>query len=1035
MFNILEKIINIFMESKKPFQLLKEQEKIIHKKTKTKENITHIIIFPQIIYISFISLCLLAKINSDDCPTTTQYNKPYISVLITEPGRKLLVTKGSTIVPEYSFFTPCSNSIKLGIVGGLKYLFEDEYSVEIKKEETNITMEFKEETLNLQNLFKDLGHIKRVDLSNFDKKPTDISNMFSGCIKLEEVIFGGFDTSMVENMAGMFKGTIISSLDLSSFDTRNVKNINSMFDSCTNLKYLNLSNFDFSNVSSASSTLNKCQNSLEYLNIYSYKDDQKFDSNFLQNANKNLIFCIDSVKAPKLFLDLTSKNYTIKCSEKAEETFLIETEELIPISSPAIATTTINIEDKEDIQTTEATIKTPDSIDDCSGEELFSNKCGEENQTLSIENKDNLINNIMSDIESGNLNDIIDDLLIGEENDYVIKKDDIIFQLTTSENQESNEYNNISSIQLGNCETILRNYYSIAPDLPLIILKVDYMFEDFNIPVIGYEVFHPLSNLKLNLSLCDNTTVIYNIPVDVKENELEKYNTSSDYYNDECSVYTTEDGTDIIISDRKKEFNDNNMFLCENSCEYTNYNLSTKKSVCNCEVKSKLFSISELTSNKESISQSFNISASSDSDSNLNLMKCIDTLFSKYGLLKNLEFYILIIMSLLFLGSTIFFYRMGYPILESDIKDILDNKYEVQQKGKKKRKSKNIKSNSKMKENNLDNNKNNNINKNTNNNNQINPKKDPNIYLSNPKKRRNTRKNIARNKEQGITISKNINIKENDSKSLTKIKMIGNNNTIDNNYKAINNSNICNHDNNEIKNTNNIPDINSLTIYELNNLPYEQALLIDKRDFMEYYISLIRTKHPLFFSFVPLNDYNILIIKIDLFILNFVTSSAINALFFTKPTIHKIYMDKGKYNLGFFLGKIFISFIISHVIFVIIKNFILSEKNVINIKKKLTYDESCDEADKTKRCLIIKYISFYAVGIVFIILFWYYLSSFCAVYKNTQIFLIINTFITLAISFIYPFVINLLPAFIRKISLQNNDKKCLYRVNRYIQII
>ena len=76
------------------------------------------------------------------------------------------------------------------------------------------------------------------------------------------------------------------------------------------------------------------------------------------------------------------------------------------------------------------------------------------------------------------------------------------------------------------------------------------------------------------------------------------------------------------------------MFLCESNCD-TQYNTTTKKSVCNCEVKSKIYSISEIINNKEEISQSFNISTSSNSGSNLNLMKCVDTLFSKYGLLKN----------------------------------------------------------------------------------------------------------------------------------------------------------------------------------------------------------------------------------------------------------------------------------------------------------------------------------------------------------------------------------------------------------------
>ena len=314
------------------------------------------------------------------------------------------------------------------------------------------------------------------------------------------------------------------------------------------------------------------------------------------------------------------------------------------------------------------------------------------------------------------------------------------------------------------------------------------------------------------------------------------------------------------------------MFLCESNCEYTEYNTTTKKSVCNCEVKSKIYSISEIINNKEEISQSFNISSTtSNSGSNLNLMKCVDTLFSKYGLLKNLEFYILIVMAVLYAGSGILFYRMGYPILENDIKEILDNIYENQQRNKKKTRSRSRKVKSTI----------NNVNNNN---------------ISNPKKRKKITK---RNKEQNINVAKstinleNSNNYNNNNKSLTKLKVI-------NNY----NNDVNTHDNidNNI-NIDNIPDIKDLTIYELNNLSYQEALLIDKRDFIQYYFSLIRIKHPLLFSFIPLNDYNNLIIKMNLFILNFGICSAINALFFTESTFHKIYKDKGKYDFGFFLGK------------------------------------------------------------------------------------------------------------------------------------
>ena len=51
---------------------------------------------------------------------------------------------------------------------------------------------------------------------------------------------------------------------------------------------------------------------------------------------------------------------------------------------------------------------------------------------------------------------------------------------------------------------------------------------------------------------------------------------------------------------------------------------------------------------------------------------------------------------------------------------------------------------------------------------------------------------------------------------------------------------------------------------EINDLSYNLAIQNDKRNFCQYYISLIKTKNSLFFALCNDNDYNSKIIKIDL---------------------------------------------------------------------------------------------------------------------------------------------------------------------------
>ena len=74
------------------------------------------------------------------------------------------------------------------------------------------------------------------------------------------------------------------------------------------------------------------------------------------------------------------------------------------------------------------------------------------------------------------------------------------------------------------------------------------------IPKIEYDVYCKLFGIniiKLNLTACENSKISIIIPIELTEN-LDKLNSSSEYYNDICYITTSEDGTDITLKDRKK---------------------------------------------------------------------------------------------------------------------------------------------------------------------------------------------------------------------------------------------------------------------------------------------------------------------------------------------------------------------------------------------------------------------------------------------------------------------------------------------------
>ena len=124
-------------------------------------------------------------------------------------------------------------------------------------------------------------------------------------------------------------------------------------------------------------------------------------------------------------------------------------------------------------------------------------------------------------------------------------------------------------------ENILKTKNGLDENEELIIFKIDNYIPGLNIPIVEYVIFNENGKIQLNLSYCDETPIQYYIPVSINDNELYKYDSKSDFYNDGCDQYTSEYGTYMTLYDRKNEYNNNNLSLCEINCEYKGYNKET----------------------------------------------------------------------------------------------------------------------------------------------------------------------------------------------------------------------------------------------------------------------------------------------------------------------------------------------------------------------------------------------------------------------------------------------------------------------------
>ena len=96
---------------------------------------------------------------------------------------------------------------------------------------------------NMSYMFNNCSLLEEIDLSSFNtKRVRDMSYMFNNCTLLKKINFSSFNTNEVTNMDSMFKNCkSLKKLDLSSFNTHKVTNMASMFKDCDSLEELKIS--------------------------------------------------------------------------------------------------------------------------------------------------------------------------------------------------------------------------------------------------------------------------------------------------------------------------------------------------------------------------------------------------------------------------------------------------------------------------------------------------------------------------------------------------------------------------------------------------------------------------------------------------------------------------------------------------------------------------------------------------------------------------------------------------------------------------
>ena len=219
---------------------------------------------------------------------------------------------------------------------------------------------------------------------------------------------------------------------------------------------------------------------------------------------------------------------------------------------------------------------------------------------------------------------------------------------------------------------------------------------------------------------------------------------------------------------------------------------------------------------------------------------------------------------------------------------------------------------------------------------------------------------------------------------------------------------------------------------ELNNIPYRQALRIDKRSFFQILLSVLTNQVEFLSLFLYRHPYSHFTLTVSVYLFELLLDLTMNCFLYTDDVVSEKYHNDGNLSMFTTLSLSFISNIISSIaVFIIAKltNYPeIIEAIIFNIKDKRKYIENIVR--------LFKYIKlrlgfFYFLQITFIVIMTYYLFIFCTVYHKSQASIMVNYIVGACTSLAISVGLTLIISILRTISIKYHHYQ-LFNVSKYL---
>ena len=751
-----------------------------------------------------------------------------------------------------------------------------------------------------------------------------------------------------------------------------------------------------------------------------------------------------------------------------------DTEEAQTTEKKARSTST----ESEEVDTTQETNKSGDVVDKSDKVEESETDTEETKTDFSPDSDINIIPIInIDDTPVEKVTDFIQEILQGYDSDFR-KYTGINYNLTIKPINSDNEDNDSANINFTECENIIKEKYGLEEDETLTIVQLEIDNTNSNDRVltnqVEYQIYLP-NKTKVDTSICKDATITIEYPLNsnnmksidydivdqFKDTDVNVFDINEPFFTDICTPYSS-NGNDVILEDRH-DYIYQNYSLCDKNCERPIVDLINHKVTCQCKIKGNINTQTEINFQQ--------IDNKKYSNSNLDVIKCYNLVFSSKDKKKNAGFILFTILALLFIGLIVLHIIRGinpvpdfiyeemkkYDYLKKD-----DRKFFEEDDPDKKTKFKNYNKKNVATIGNIS----------ISNNKQI----QGSIINANNKKKGyiSNISNISPNPKSSYSSERNLMFSNilfksrdiEDAKFNPPIKKAQKNNNRNIILSKPRNRNdhvldVFEQDSDGTKPEEMKEYVDNFGIMKINlneplsyffpkeskltlrNYNYKEAIKYENRSIWRILYIFLLAKQIIFHTFFERSPLVPFHIKLGLFIFMLSFDIAINALFYTTNNIsEKYHTSKDLFSftwtnnvliiiISTIVSLVFISIIIKlNKIDTEIRTIFLKEETKLKKNKNYSLDYPTkmrvfSDVEKVLKYYKIKSIIILVIEFLFILFFWYFVTAFCQVYLYTQGSLALNVLIAVLIRFVIEVIVCLLLAKLYDIAVHMNFS-CFY---------